>query len=139
MPGDTENDTENDTALANAAGLDLFDALRIAARSAHNRAVLASHGVLDELALTLQLATRRQNALAADVSAVVSAGGTTTSANAAARAEATARVRVLQRVSARIVDVLREYLEVPEERDTSSRRRGDDESPRRRNAGRRPR
>ena len=58
MPGDTENDTENDTALANAAGLDLFDALRIAARSAHNRAVLASHGVLDELALTLQLATR---------------------------------------------------------------------------------
>ena len=51
------------------------------------------------------------------MSAVVSAGGTTTSANAAARAEATARVRVLQRVSARIVDVLREYLEVPEERD----------------------
>ena len=136
MPGDTENDTENDTALANAAGLDLFDALRIAARSAHNRAVLASHGVLDELALTLQLATRRQNALAADVSAVVSAGGTTTSANAAARAEATARVRVLQRVSARIVDVLREYLEVPEERDTRSRRAlGDDESPRRRDAG----
>ena len=101
MPGDTENDTENDTALANAAGLDLFDALRIAARSAHNRAVLASHGVLDELALTLQLATRRQNALAADVSAVVSAGGTTTSANAAARAEATrARARAAARLGA---------------------------------------
>ena len=114
MPGTAADGAENDTALANAAGLDLFDALRIAARSAHNRAVLASHGVLDELALTLQLATRRQNALAADMSAVVSAGGTTTSANAAARAEATARVRVLQCVSARIVDVLREYLEVPE-------------------------
>jgi hypothetical protein len=135
MPGAAADGAENDTALANAAGLDLFDALRIAARSAHNRAVLASHGVLDELALTLQLATRRQNALAADMSAVVLAGGTTTSANAAARAEATARVRVLQCVSARIVDVLREYLEVPEERRTSSRRRGDDESPRRRDAG----
>ena len=30
MPGVTECVTENDTALANAAGLDLFDALRIA-------------------------------------------------------------------------------------------------------------
>jgi hypothetical protein len=38
---DTENDTENDTALASEAGrTDLFDALRIATRSAHNRAVL---------------------------------------------------------------------------------------------------
>ena len=123
MPGDTENDTENDTALANAAGLDLFDALRIAARSAHNRAVLASRRSAPWTSWRSRCSSRRGvNALAADVSAVVSAGGTTTSANAAARAEATARVRVLQRVSARIVDVLREYLEVPEERDTSSRR-----------------
>ena len=104
----------HDTALATEAGLDLFDALRIAARSAHNRAFLASRGVLDELTLTLRLAARRQNALAASANAAVSTGGTTTSANAAAHAEARARVRVLQRVSARIVDVLREYLEVPE-------------------------
>ena len=119
---DDTSSPENETALASAAGLDLFDALRIATRSAHNRAFLFAHGVLDELTLTLQLATRRQNALAAYVGAAISATATTTSFNAAARAEAIARVRVLQRVSARIVDVLREYLEVPEERGETKNR-----------------
>ena len=114
----------DDTAFATEAGLDLFDVLRIAARSAHNRAVLASHGVLDELALTLQLATRRQNALAASASAAVCVSGTTTGANAAARAEVNTRVRVLQRVSARVVDALREYLEVPEDIEPPARRDG---------------
>lgn len=87
----------------------LFNAVAIASRSEHNRAVLFRQGILDEVVLTLTLATRHTNVLAAG------AGGTSAAASFSNKEtvhEAVTRVQALQRIAHVLMETLLNYLEV---------------------------
>ena len=98
--------------LKKAAGFELFRALAIATRSEHNRVLLHSHGILYEICLTLTLATRRANALAAFVGAAAQGQPGSVSVNKETTDEVVHRVQLLQQISNLLIDTLLNYLEV---------------------------